>query len=704
MHQENMIADGDHPVPIDLEMILQAAAEEHKAHAPEEEAFEAATDAIANSVSSVGLLPAYGRSPDNQIFAMGGMTSDRSYTKRGWTDINTDRMRPWKSTEASHEIPNLPHIDGRYAKFGDHIDDFISGFENYTKFLSSQSRDEKRDLFEGFAGLPVRKVLRPTRFYYMLLQRLRDHRTMDDGVVWSAQIDFIARLADWDKDSDLIWPLQRAERAALAALNVPHFVSLTDGHDIRDASGVSIHTAATSGLDLARARLQNLATQDIAWQVEVIRQNTAMASTSARSKSAATDTTRRLSQYYSNVPLRDAFVTEADRIAEELSDRAIRKGTGAAWIGIDWLGDSEVSQLLPLGPDLYNGSAGVAVFLAAHAAVTGCRNSSELALAGIASLRKNLRSRTSARMARFLGLGAATGLGSIVYALTLMSNSLRSEELLADARSAAELFTDDLITADKRLDVVGGSAGGILGLLRLYRDTQSGDVLSRATKCGEHLLSMPRIGPEGRRSWNGEGSGPDVLNGMSHGAAGFAYALAALSAATGREDFGRAAHECIAFENSSFDVKRNNWPDLRNANDPSWPCQWCHGAPGIGLARAATMKRQGLDSKLLAMDVRKALDGVERRWPNDIDTLCCGTLGNIEFFCEAGRALERTDICDLAARRLLAVVQDAKSTGDYRWNIGSRRFNLGLFRGLAGVGYTVLRRVDPELPNVLIWE
>ena len=29
---------------------------------------------------------------------------------------------------------------------------------------------------------------------------------------------------------------------------------------------------------------------------------------------------------------------------------------------------------------------------------------------------------------------------------------------------------------------------------------------------------------------------------------------------------------------------------------------------------------------------------------------------------------------------------------------------LGLFRGLAGVGYTLLRQVDDSLPNVLIWE
>ena len=42
MHQENMIAAGDHPVPIDLEMILQAAAAEHETDEIEAQAFEAA--------------------------------------------------------------------------------------------------------------------------------------------------------------------------------------------------------------------------------------------------------------------------------------------------------------------------------------------------------------------------------------------------------------------------------------------------------------------------------------------------------------------------------------------------------------------------------------------------------------------------------------------------------------------------------------
>ena len=87
-----------------------------------------------------------------------------------------------------------------------------------------------------------------------------------------------------------------------------------------------------------------------------------------------------------------------------------------------------------------------------------------------------------------------------------------------------------------------------------------------------------------------------------------------------------------------------------------------------------------------------------------MDTLCCGTLGSIEFFCEASNALGRGDLRELALARLSEILTTAASGGDYRWNSGRRQFNLGLFRGLSGVGYTVLRRVDGSLPNVLIWE
>jgi class II lanthipeptide synthase len=713
MHQENMIAAGDHPVPIDLEMMLQVAGEEQKSRDAELQAFEAAMAIVANSVMAVGLLPAFARSPDRNIFAIGGMTSDWiAKSSPAWVDINSDRMRPNKPKATGHRTPNLPHVDGRYARFGDHIDDFVSSFEDYAKFLMRQSwKPGKPGLFEGFAGLPVRKVVRSSRFYYMLLQRLKNHRSMEDGVIWSAQADFLARLSDWEKQSDPLWPLQRAERSALIDLNVPHFVSPSDGNQIGDATGALLRREATSGLEHARARAEKFDGQDIAWQIEVIRQNTSLVSRSNGEPAAPALPRQHLDMAGGAAPNRDVFIAEADKIADLLAGHAIRRGPGAAWIGLDWLGDSEVFQLACLGPDLYNGVAGIAVFLAAHAAVRRRKPSAELALAAMSHLRKDLRGRNARRMARVLGIGAATGLGSIVYALAVMSKCVGDDGLLSDAHAAAELFTDDLIGADKQLDVLSGSAGAILGLLRLYRDSQSADALKRATKCGEHLLGQRRTGAEGRRSWIGQGAA-QPLNGISHGAAGFAYALAALAAATGRDEFAQAASECIAFENSSYDAEQANWPDLRSDGEPLWPCQWCHGAPGIGLARIATSKQWLRNGELgerhdcgrLATDIRNALEGVERGWPGHVDTLCCGTLGNIELLCEAADALGRSDLRELASRRLITVLQNAASTGDYRWNAGNSRFNLGLFRGLAGVGYTLLRQVDGSLANVLIWE
>ena len=180
--------------------------------------------------------------------------------------------------------------------------------------------------------------------------------------------------------------------------------------------------------------------------------------------------------------------------------------------------------------------------------MTGHTPSADLARAALSHLRKGLKSRNAARLARALGIGGATGLGSIVYAFAVIAKNLGDNRLLADAAAAASLFTDELIAADKQLDVMSGSAGGILGLLRLHRDTGSAAVLERAARCGAHLLAQPRLGPQGRRSWPIPGTDGKMLNGMSHGASGFAYALAALAAATGRDDFAEAAAECTAFE------------------------------------------------------------------------------------------------------------------------------------------------------------
>ena len=51
-------------------------------------------------------------------------------------------LRPARAKEESPTTPNLPHSGGRYAKFADHIDAFVTGFADYANFLMRFCRTE----------------------------------------------------------------------------------------------------------------------------------------------------------------------------------------------------------------------------------------------------------------------------------------------------------------------------------------------------------------------------------------------------------------------------------------------------------------------------------------------------------------------------------------------------------------------------------
>ena len=163
MHEENMIAAGDQPVPIDLEMILQASAPEYQSDTPETRAVELAAAKVAESVIMTGLLPAYARSPENKVYEVGGLNNQqRASMVLRWENVNSDAMRPSRTRTADDKLPNMPRIGAEYAKLGDHVGDLLAGFETYATFLLRlKGTVGESGLFDGFAGVPVRKVVKP---------------------------------------------------------------------------------------------------------------------------------------------------------------------------------------------------------------------------------------------------------------------------------------------------------------------------------------------------------------------------------------------------------------------------------------------------------------------------------------------------------------------------------------------------------------
>src|ERR1035441_2480856 len=287
---------------------------------------------ISDSVIMTGLLPSYDPSPENMVFAHGGLLNHQNQTTgRCWEHINTDSMKRVQDQKTEIGFKNIPGFDGEQARLGDFIDALVAGYEAYAVFLSRHKATiDARVLFDAFAGLPTRKVLRPTRFYFLLLEGLKDHRNMADGAEWSAHLDFVARLMDWDKPADPMWPLLRAERAALAELNVPHFVSPTDSDEIADAFGIFTRSGAQPGLDRAQTRFAKFDSEEVAWQCEVVRLSTKTVLRSDGSRGRTAGPVPSLHRTAPCVADPAIFAARAAEISRDLSGLAIRSAPGAA--------------------------------------------------------------------------------------------------------------------------------------------------------------------------------------------------------------------------------------------------------------------------------------------------------------------------------------------------------------------------------------
>jgi lantibiotic modifying enzyme len=203
-------------------------------------------------------------------------------------------------------------------------------------------------------------------------------------------------------------------------------------------------------------------------------------------------------------------------------------------------------------------------------------------------------------------------------------------------------------------------------------------------------------------AWVTQNGATQPLTGFSHGAAGVGWALLKFAAFTGEATYAEVGLDAFRYERSKYVPAIGNWPDFRaipgvsapTADDPPyWMSAWCHGAPGIGLARA--------DSGFghlpeVAADLGLAVDGLLAAGPANNLCLCHGQLGNLELLTVA--AADRPERADWAAQSL-AMVERLGPVCGTPGGIPTP----GLMAGLAGIGHGLLRLGFPDrVPSLLL--
>jgi type 2 lantibiotic biosynthesis protein LanM len=678
--------------------------------------YSLAYEQMYDSVLDTGFLPrwlfvATGQNMD--ISGLGGNSGQETLFKvPQWQKVNTDEMTLTYAYQKGRLGKNVPFLEGENLAIKDYVEELVAGFKTMYQFLM-EHRDALLDSTSPLSNLARQKVrftFRATKIYALLLQKSLQLELLKDGAARSIQLDFLSRAEFWsdkinhfnDCNTAGCRQLIQAEKQALEQLDIPIFTAWANSDDLEiDTEEIVEHCFAEPSINLAIARLQRLSTEDLEQQLGFIRGSLyAHIATPADNSDLSTQLTLTAQEAIAT----EEITREARAIAEKLQEGAISAPNGSlTWIALTYVLQIQRLQLEPLQFSLYDGTCGIALFLAALGKVTGETQWQSLALKALQSLRHNLKdSQASQALANKLGIGGAVGVGSWIYALSKTSQFLDEPDLLADASKAANLITPQQLTETKEYEVVSGVAGAILGLLSLYQIHPQQSILDKAYLAGSHLLQCRTASDSGLRAWQTVNN--KLLSGFSHGAAGIVYALLRLYRVTQDASFLEASLEAIAYERTIFDAQLGNWLDLRK-EQLQFTNTWCHGATGIGLARLGCLSV--LDTPTIQEDLEVALKTAQDMSWQGVDNYCCGNFGRIDLLLEAGTRLQRPELIAAAQKQAAWVVARAQQTGFYQVfnKVPRDTYSPGLFTGISGIGYGLLRLSHPQLlPSVLLWQ
>jgi type 2 lantibiotic biosynthesis protein LanM len=701
-HFENLIAAGEHPMLIDLEALFHP---DIMAYDPNDPG-QLAQQALDQSVLSVGMLPQrlqfHAGAAAIDISGIGGnerqLTPDKLPV---WEGVGTDEMRLTRRHVEFSSSGHRPQLAGAPIDVRTQADAVAQGFAQiYDLLLTHRAALLAPDgPLVRFANDEIRVVARATRTYALLLQE-------------SSHPDLLRNALDQDRLYTRLWKdvatapqlarLLPAERRDLHSGDVPIFLAQPALTHLWDSAGQIIpYFLAESGMTRVQRRIAAMDETDLTRQLWYIHASFATL-TGGHHHSKGNE---RPTQTHGNaeMPTRDLLLSKARAIGDHLIELAHRHGDHAVWIGLG-LDEKESWSLTPLTMHLYDGHAGLAFFFAYLGHITGEENYTKLAEAALATT----LAQAEPLQANFSYIGGFSGWGGLIYILTHLGQLWQRPDLWEKAIRLVDVATQ-FVDQDEQFDVIGGAAGCIAATAALYRCTGNPRALALIKHCAVHLVAQAQPMPSGV-GWVVPNMGGQPLAGFSHGAAGIAWALFTAADLCDNPYYRHIAEEALRYERSLFAPAVGNWVDLRtmaegeagDQHEEKFMHAWCHGAPGIGLARLALISNQR--DPLLRDEIEAALHSTASAGFGGGHSLCHGDLGNLELFVKAATVLGQEEWLAKAHQLVGAILNATAATG-WRCGVPGGVETPGLMTGLAGIGYELLRLADPaKTPSLLLME
>lgn len=670
-HMENLIANGEFPYIVDLETIIQ----NRVSYQLPNNAYSKARDKMLDLVSSTSLLPDnyhIGKDGAIDISALNGRGIKFPKQIEGPVNKQTDDL---KFDLIDVELPdanNIPDMQGKGVSYKKYIDAIVIGYRETCKLFLKYKEEliNKEDgILKKFEGIKVRVILRPTAHYNNMLQSTYHPDYMRNSLDRESVLENIWSQPFLHKEVII------SEYEDLMDNDIPIFFNYTNSCDLIDSKGnVYKNFFKETGFNKMKQNLLKMNSDEIEKQVSVILVSTG----NYKPKHQSSISTIKLKDSSNTVTpaINDMFITKAEEIGELILESAIKSEDNKT---ISWLTVNadpiQTWKIERIPGDLYDGLAGLVVFYYNLYKCTKNIQYRHLCDVLIQSAKDRL---TIAD----LNYSCIAGKSSLLYPIIQISNDEGDTQYKEYIDNTINEFCTHL-NENTPYDWIQGSTSFIQLIMNLYTQTRDTKYLNTSAQIGHHLLKKLKKSNE------------KLIGGFAHGASSIAYVLMRLGHLSKKEVFIENAIELLRYDQSFYRQDKVGWLDARDTT-PTFRNFWCHGSIGIGLSR---IKIKNFYSDIqIEQEINTALETTLNSYYADDDTLCHGNMGKTELFLSMYQQSKEKKYLELSKNVALTIIK----TDEYRSRSIKGFPAIGLFTGLSGIGYQLLRISHPEkVPSIL---
>lgn len=695
-HYENIICNGEFPVPIDLESFFS----------PYNPIDGTETNqALNQSVLRTGLLPVTVHANTDDSFTnsvdIGGLSDVEGaisitedylikYKKNGTVVYNRKRGK-LKGGK------NIPSLSGAKIDMSEkYINKISQGFELIYMYILNNKYAYINQLSK-FNNDKVRILFRNTVSYVHLLNEanniniLKSHDKLKDLITYW--------LKDVTPDYKLIERFVDFEITDLINCDIPLFTTQVNSRNLwYSDNGYLSNFFESTGYETVKNKILQLSLSDLQNQQWIIRTILNIRKKIKHDK------------YKSNFHVYDKEIvskSDTNLLLKQSVDKVknyILHNINLNDKQINWLiiraGNIEANSydIYEASYDLFSGMPGEILFLAYYGKIYNDKQILEISRKAYNYLLKILtQSKNSIKP-----IGLYSGWGSILYLNTSLAKIYEDNSYLySNLKIINTINFIDLINRDYNFGLIKGSAGFICACIDLYKEIKDEKVLYIAEYAADHLIKNKTEISNGY-GWRIASKRP--LTGLGHGASGFILAFCRLYEITKKEIYKDTLLKILNYENSQYDYNQQNWRDLRdcvsNFNTPFFSTAWSHGAGGIGLCRLELLKAKIFEKQAL-IDLQAAIHTTLLSGFNLNFSLSFGSFGNIDFIYEYLKHNPNKEI-EYKFRKLLNILLINVLDDNFNTGLDDVK-TLGLMSGITGIGYECIRLLNPEkVPSILL--